>query len=144
MASVGTFLLKFEIGIIMKIRMKDQSLRLRLSQSEVHQLHERGIVKRSIQFGPKPEQILTYGVEASSSNSVTALFEDHHILVSIPSDVVQKWATSDQVSIKELLNITSDQTLLVLVEKDFKCLTVRPDENESDLFPHPKEGEGHH
>ncbi len=125
----------------MKIRIKDNSLRLRLSQSEVQQLKEDGKVQASIQFGPVAGATLVYEVSAIAHFNITATYQNHHISVQIPRTQVQEWADSNLVSIQAEQLIAENSKLIILVEKDFKCLTDRPNENETDLFPHPKEGE---
>ena len=52
-----------------------------------------------------------------------------------------QWADSEQVSIEAVQTIDDGSELKILVEKDFACLTPREGEDESDLFPHPEEGE---
>lgn len=125
----------------MKIRIKDNSLRFRLSQSEVLQLKETGLVKAAIQFGPAPSASLVYEIQAIAHANITATYQQHRISVQIPESQIQDWADSNTVSIRAEQQISEETRLSILVEKDFKCLTDRPGENEVDLFPHPKEGE---
>lgn len=125
----------------MKIRIKDNSLRLRLSQSEVQQLKEDGLVHASIQFGPAKGTTLVYEVRAIAHSNIAAIYQQDLISVQIPKATVQEWADSSSVSIQAEQLIAEDSKLNILVEKDFKCLTDRPSENETDLYPHPKEGE---
>ena len=124
----------------MKIRIQDNSLRLRLSQSEVQQLKLSGQVKASIQFGPVQSSTLIYEVLAIAHANITATYQHNRISVQIPESRIIEWADSDSVSIKAEQKLSGDAQLSILVEKDFKCLTDRPGENEADLFPHPKEG----
>ncbi len=51
------------------------------------------------------------------------------------------WANSSEISLRASSPLPDGNELTILVEKDFKCLTDRPHEDESDLFPHPKEGD---
>lgn len=125
----------------MKIRIKDNSLRLRLSQTEVQELKQTGLVRAAIQFGSLPETTLIYEVRAIAHANVTATYQEHRISVQIPEQEIKQWADSNAVSIRAEQKISGDTQLAILVEKDFQCLTDRPGENEADLFPHPKEGE---
>ncbi|PHN07593.1 DUF7009 family protein [Flavilitoribacter nigricans] len=124
----------------MKIRIKGNTLRLRLSQTEIKQLDEAGMVSEAIAFGPG--QTLVYSLERSdAAESPRAVYSDHRILVILPEKAVRDWVQSDQVSIVGEQNNATSEGLSLLIEKDFRCLTERAHEDEEDLFPHPKEGE---
>lgn len=123
----------------MKIRIKGNTLRLRLSQSEINQISEKGTVSDTIAFGPG--QALVYSLESSEGlPAPRAVFADHRITVALPKQTVTDWANSDQVSITSTQENATSEGLSLLIEKDFRCLTERAHEDESDLFPHPKEG----
>ena len=47
----------------MKIRIQGNSIRFRLSQSEVAKFHETGRIADSISFGAQPNALLTYAME---------------------------------------------------------------------------------
>lgn len=126
----------------MKIRIKDNSVRLRLTQTEVQQLHQSGLVETSISFGVLPSSILVYAIEKTTVKEIDASYHANKILIQIPVQLIDHWANTEEVSIRYEKAINDTQTLSILVEKDFKCLTVRPDENEEDMYPHPSTG-GH-
>ncbi|MEZ4932033.1 MAG: hypothetical protein R2788_07940 [Saprospiraceae bacterium] len=48
------------------------------------------------------------------------------------------WSRSDEVGLEDDMPLGDGNALHILVEKDFKCLTERS-EDESDLFPNPNE-----
>jgi hypothetical protein len=52
-----------------------------------------------------------------------------------------QWATSEQVSIEANEALDDGDSLKILVEKDFACLAPREDEDETDMYPHPLEGQ---
>ena len=121
----------------MKIRILDNSLRLRLSQSEVDQLDKEGLVRCTIRFSPS--SALHYTIQKDSTPNISATFQADEIKVTVPSELIHAWANSDQVSISADTPINGTSSLKILIEKDFKCLTDRPGEDESDLFPNPDE-----
>jgi len=123
----------------MKIRILGNSLRLRLKQSEVKQLGAEGKVKEQIRFGTTSSQQLTYILQKGATAQVTASFNSSVISILVPNDVADHWATSDQISLRESLPIGNGEELKILIEKDFKCLTDREGEDESDMFPNPEE-----
>lgn len=127
----------------MKIRIKGNSLRLRLTQGEVNQLVIKGLVSETIEFGPEKSQQLTYTIVNKPINEIACSFLEQNILVEVPATVINTWAKSDQVSIRHSQYNKMSKPLDLLIEKDFKCLTVRPGEDETDLFPNPSEKEHH-
>jgi hypothetical protein len=124
----------------MKLRIRDNSLRFRLTQSEVDTLRMRGIVKSTVNFpgGAK----IDYVVEGVSSDvDATAIFAKNRIELRIPKATVNEWADSNQVSIKSDETLDDDNVLTLLLEKDFACLAPREGEDESDMFPHQNDGQ---
>ena len=115
----------------MKLRIQGNSLRLRLSEDEVAQLHDCGRVESSIEFTPGCS--LVYLLEVSRfAHAVTAHLDDHAIRVTAPARVIAEWAENQQVSIEA----TSPAGLHLLVEKDFPCLH-KPDQQTVGAYPHP-------
>ena len=120
----------------MKLRVKDNSVRLRLTRSEVDTLRTSGIVASKIDFPAGRE--LCYRVESSpASVSPAASFSDNAVTVRLPETAVLAWATTEQVSLQGEQLLDDGAMLKILVEKDFACLTQREGEDESDMYPHP-------
>jgi hypothetical protein len=115
----------------MKLRIKGNTLRMRLSEPEVNMLAEGKSVTDKTEF---PTADLTYKIEPDNSN--TAGFEQGIVRIGLNMDDIDKWAKTDEVGISIDSTSKSGNNLSILVEKDFKCLTVRP-ENESELYPNP-------
>jgi hypothetical protein len=113
----------------MKLRLHDNSLRLRLSQSEIARLHDTGKVEDVVIFQPGNE--LVYAIETDASHEVTATFENSHIRVTLPTRAAMQWIESDQSGME-----ASTGTLRLLIEKDFQCLHRAPQPGE-DAFPNP-------
>jgi hypothetical protein len=114
----------------MKLRIRGNSLRLRLSQREVTQLEQQGRVEDSIAFGPTK---LTYVLTTSAVDRIGATYEDSRIVVTLPKERAQAWTSSEEVGVEH-----DDGSLRILVEKDWSCLAPRAGEDDSDAFPHPK------
>ena len=125
----------------MKLRIKGNSLRLRLSVAEVTQMAEIGKVEEHIGFGVA--QSLTYQLVADDILYLKANYENDCIRISLPRPQVMDWSKTDQVGIEGECSIGQGDTLHILVEKDFQCLTERPREDESGLFENPRAGQGH-
>jgi hypothetical protein len=123
----------------MKLRIRDNSIRLRLMRGEVDELRSNGIVAAQTQF--PGGRTLRYCVESSpASVNPAAFFSESEISVRLPETTVLAWATTEQVSISGDQLLGDGETLSILVEKDFVCLTGRDDEDESDMYPHPEAG----
>jgi hypothetical protein len=115
----------------MKLRIQGNSLRLRLTQKEVAELHDRSVVESSIEFAPL--RTLVYLLEGSSqAKAVTANFDGQSIRVMVPMRVMTEWIESDQVSIES----SSQVGMQLLIEKDFQCLH-KSDEQDPDAYPNP-------
>lgn len=123
----------------MKLRILDNSVRLRLSQSEVQQLKVEQQVTASVHF--PGQQALSYRViHQNKLETISLSYDNQQITLAVPSAKIIAWADSDQITIKAENELPEGQVLRILLEKDFKCLTTRAHEDESDMFPHPKEG----
>jgi len=120
-----------------KLRIRDNSVRIRLTQSEVDTLRSDGILSARTGFPGGRE--FQYVLESSPA-SVTpgAFFSDNVITVRLPETTVLAWASSEQVSIEGVQILDDGEQLAILVEKDFSCLTPREGEDESDMYPHPE------
>jgi len=121
----------------MKLRIKGNSLRLRVSRSEVASLLKRDRLEETIHFAPQPNAKLTYALEQTSSISApTIRYTQNNVTVLIPADQANTWCVSDQVGIVESLSVGSFGSLDVLIEKDFACLDQSDEDNE-DTFANP-------
>lgn len=121
----------------MKLRIRGNTLRLRLSQRDVDLLLEAGLLEDSIRFGPGPDQRLVYALITSTDHeSLSVLYEKGHIAVLVPKVVARDWAQTDLVGIEGEHPIGGGGVLEVKVEKDFQCLVVRG-EDDADAFPNP-------
>ena len=99
----------------MKLRIHDNTIRLRLTRSEVSQLRDTGLVRDVIQFGSGAS--LAYSVECSRDETkLQACFRDSSLRVTVPEGQVSHWASSEDVGIE-----APDAQPAVLIEKDFQC-----------------------
>ena len=121
----------------MKLRIIGNSIRFRLTQSEVKIVEQTGLVKDQIKFSNSIS--LEYEIKAATGlEYVEATYSENKITLKVNESLIRDWAHSDQVTISSSLDLSSNENLTILIEKDFKCLSPR-DEDESDMFPHPKQ-----
>ncbi len=118
--------------------MKGNSVRLRLSRSEVEEFGRSGKVQEEVRFGPRPQDTLCYQITKSPGDKVTASLADGTITVSVPDRLVSLWVEREQIGFEERQVVDETSELLIMVEKDFACLTSRSGEDTDDNFPHPK------
>ncbi len=116
----------------MKLRLKGNSIRLRLAKGEVERLLSEGVVTETVEFGG-PETSFSYTLELSENvTSVTAEYGNGNIRIQLFDRLARKWATSENVGIEAF-----QSELRILIEKDFACMKARPGEDDSDAFPNP-------
>src|SRR4051794_10167371 len=107
----------------MKIKIKSDSLRLPLGQSEVCRLATEGVVEEFTHFGPCSGQRFGYELHASFHDSaVSARFARGRLVVRIPAVEIHKWARTDQVGIDARQPLGDGKELRILIEKDFACI----------------------
>lgn len=124
----------------MKLRVQSDSIRFRVTPTELHTLASRGVVASRVRLGVADDDRLTYVLESSPKcSSVQLKYVPGEIRILIPEDDVLEWVSTGQVGIEGCQQIAGDAQLKILVEKDFKCLKPRPGENEGDRFPNPAE-----
>jgi hypothetical protein len=132
---------KQEHNNTVKLRIRNNSLRLRLTRGEVDSIKRDGLVKARTGFPGGHE--FRYELESSpASVSPAAFFSDNVVTVRLPETAVLAWATTEQVSIEGDQPLANGDVLTILVEKDFACLAPREGEDESDMFPHPDAEKG--
>ncbi len=119
----------------MKLRIKGDSVRLRLTQGEVRSLEQQGAVTDAVHF--TPDSKLEYRVRRDPAvETLAANFRDGLLEVRIPDGVALEWCRSQLVTL-EYTRSAPEGELRLVVEKDFACLAPRAGEDESDHFPHP-------
>lgn len=120
----------------MKLRIQGNSVRIRLTQSEVARVGEGKAVEQSTAFASGA--VLVSQVRVSSRRErVSAIFAEGRIAIVLPVEQARQWATSDEVGIEAIQNAGDGQALRILVEKDFECLHSAA-EGDSDAFPNPR------
>jgi hypothetical protein len=124
----------------MKVRIKGDSLRLRLSRSEVSMLLAGDGLEETIHFGPEASAKFTFGLQQDSLESQLKIkYAENKVTIRIPANQAHLWGATDQVGIAEDINLGPGKSLALLIEKDFACFDRSELENE-DTFPNPNAG----
>ena len=121
----------------MKVRIKDSSIRFRLSSSDIKKLYKKGKVASSCKFGSS--SAFKYTVKSNAKANPDYLCIDlktNHIKIELSSKDVKEWYKTDLEGFDAEMDNGTDAGLYVLIEKDWQCLKPR-DEDESNLYPNP-------
>ncbi|MEO1485995.1 MAG: hypothetical protein AAFU57_09615 [Bacteroidota bacterium] len=119
----------------MKIRIKGNSVRFRLTKSEVETFSETGSYSETTQFASKT---LTYALVAKADiTEIEADFTEDTITIFFPKSEQATWTQSNRVGFANAVDWNDTESLSLLVEKDFTCLdnTI---EDQSDNYPNPR------
>ncbi len=119
----------------MKLRIQGNSIRLRLSRSEVERFGATGDISETVEFEPGNQ--FTYSFR--TGESLGAVHDTDGIHIVVPHQSAQDWAGTDRVSIEGTQPLAGGRTLEILIEKDFKCIHKSGDANE-DAYPNPLAG----
>lgn len=121
----------------MKLRIQGNSLRLRISKSELAKFVETGRLQETVYFGPEQGSELTY-ILARDGNRPGLDVEASagQVKVIVPANTARAWAESERVGIEGHVDLGARGKLSILIEKDFACID-RSDEENADTFPNP-------
>lgn len=121
----------------MKLRIRGDSIRLRLKRGEVDQIAAGTSIVEETHF---PGSLLTYRLDACENRDISASFDNGSLVVSLPIAKAVSWAGSDEVSLHAEQQLSGTGSLVVLIEKDFSCLEPghhRDCKDDEDTFSHP-------
>jgi hypothetical protein len=110
-----------------KVRLRDDSIRLRLSQREVAALAGGSAVESRTHFSDGA--VLACRV-APGAGEIRAALDGCTIALSLPAQQIASWAAGDELAIGG-----EQEGLRISVEKDLECRHARPGEDDTDAFP---------
>ena len=99
----------------MKIRIQNNTVRIRLNDREVQDLHQGKEIVSKTRF---PGNELT--ISLCTGHAGTAEFIANRIDVTVSQSEVDDWATSQEVTMAMTYDLPNDEKLSILVEKDMK------------------------
>lgn len=120
----------------MKLRIRDNSIRLRLSKTEVAAISDKGHVEAYTQIGPN-----RFGyalIRVDDADSLTASYMDNCLTVFIPERFTRDWPKNDVVGFDARIPLPGEAHLYILVEKDFACIDETT-EDQGDMYPNPNQ-----
>ena len=121
----------------MKLRMRGNSVRLRLLRAEVDALAKGEDVVESVAFAPG--QKIEYAIASDPHGAaMRAAFDGTRVSVFVPVAMAREWGHSEVVGIEHDQLIGDGSMLQILIEKDFACLQPREGDEDNGTFANPK------
>lgn len=119
----------------MKIRIKGDSVRIRLSKSEIDSFGKEGFITDKTRF--PNGTAFDYGLIVKHDiTSLQAEFQQTGIFILVPQHWSDEWVATQRVGFESRLPLMEGGELYLLIEKDFQCLD-NTDEDQSDMYPNP-------
>ncbi|MDN5288139.1 MAG: hypothetical protein JWR38_4413 [Mucilaginibacter sp.] len=112
----------------MKIRIKGNALRYRLTKSDISALANDGYLQEQTNFVGQP---FIYALKITKADTLTAEFKNNTITLFMPQLMMNELADTDRVGFDD-----KNGPVQLLVEKDFTCLD-NVEEDQSDNYPNP-------
>lgn len=118
----------------MKIRIRGNTVRFRLTKTEVEAFCKTGYYEQKTEFSTKT---FTYALKASEKvDKLQVEFVGDAITMFLPEEESRQWFASDKVGFENTVLLGNDKELFLLLEKDFACLD-NTTEDQSDNYPNP-------
>ena len=118
----------------MKLRIKENTIRLRLNQEDLAQFVASGCVEAVTSFDVGAS--LRYALQVSSeAERLIARMEDSRIAVYVPDKLAEEWTQTDRIGLEAKQLVEGERMLHVLVEKDLGCQHRSPT-GEKSMFDH--------
>lgn len=112
----------------MKIRIKGNSIRLRLTKTDVETLKQKGLVEEKTIVNT--EEIFSYALIISEEvTQISASFIDNKITVFLSQQEAKILTETEEITVQG----SQENGLFLLVEKDLQCLDTTS-EDQSDMY----------
>lgn len=108
----------------MKLRLEDNTVRLRLSSEEVTAFQQQGRLETVVPLGPSVSDRLVYAIqrdETAPDSDLNVSYTAGRVVVRLPPQVADDWTASEEVSLRGTISVADNQVLHILVEKDLGC-----------------------
>jgi hypothetical protein len=112
----------------MKLRLRGNTVRLRLIQNEVKRLAQGETLRETL----PTKTPFSFEVTPLPVDAVSVEFADGVLSVSVPAGWAAEWADNDVVGRQDRAGEVD-----VLIEKDWACTTPRSGEDNAGAYPNP-------
>ena len=118
----------------MKIRIKANAIRIRLTRSEVEKLANTGYLEEQTLFANNK---FVYALQIiDNGNELSATLDANKITMFVSKALIKDWPENNIVGFNTRMPITENESLYLLLEKDFVCLDETK-EDQSDNYENP-------
>ena len=119
----------------MKIRIKDNSIRLRLTRTEVEKFGQEKYIDGRTEFG---NSCFIYAMRFDNNAAeIFASFAENKITLYVPASIADTFVHTDVVGFQHEQMLGNGNKLFLLFEKDFKCIDGEVLEDQSDNYENP-------
>ena len=122
----------------MKLRLKGNSIRVRLDRRDIEELIDRGRIEDGVRFGPG--LAFSYAVELGPAprERPRASYADGRLTIRIDPEDAEAWHAGERVGFDHQQAVDGG-VIRVLLEKDFACLdrAVGDEADDAYAFPNP-------
>ena len=119
----------------MKIRIKGNSIRYRLTKTDIKNFEKNCFIEEKTEFLTGPSFHYRLEKKAGIAN-LEASFSGNRINIFVPENIAAEWTTNDVVGFDNKIDIGDGKELFLLIEKDFVCLDHTL-EDQSDNYSNP-------
>ena len=121
-------------GEVMKIRIKSNSIRFRLTKPDVSTLAATGYLEEQTIF---PDNKFIYALQSDDdATGLSATISNNKITMFVPASFIKGWPHNEVVGIETNMPAGEKNSLYLLLEKDFVCLDEST-EDQKDNFENP-------
>ena len=119
----------------MKIRIKGNSIRYRLTKSDIKNLEREGHLDEKTVF-PNGAIFFYCLHHHNAIDEMEADFSDNCITIYIPDHILAQWTGTNIVGFEHSMELQNGEKLNLLIEKDFACID-HTTEDQSDMYVNP-------
>ena len=120
----------------MKLRIKGNSIRIRLTKSDIQRFEKEGYIESNTAF---VSSVFTFALQSrpdENGHELSADFKDCIMTMYMPEKMVNEWVNTEIVGFDTHMDVDNGEKLYLLLEKDFKCLDEVV-EDQSDNYDNP-------
>ncbi len=122
----------------MKIRIRENTLRFRLTQEEVATLRDGEALESRTEFGAAPEQQMVWRVQVGTGTELT--YNAGITSLAIPRESWLEENLDGDDGMQSTVPLDGGREIHVTVERDYRCLAPRDPAEDAGSFPHPDQG----
>ena len=105
----------------MKLRLSDDTLRLRLSPAELETFARQGELTTLIRFTADQHLTCRLQRDPAADSGLVVHFTGSVLTIHLPASQADTWTTTDQVGFETVNDLGAGEHFRILVEKDLAC-----------------------